>query len=89
MTLDETPVGRGRLRRDYEQMEHDDNAGSSEAEAVMAAEYVARMRIERPWDYPATPDELPETLDRRLHGWREQSEWEDALTDSVFRGDIG
>ena len=78
MTLDERPlVGHRALRQNYVQAEHDDDAGSAEAEEAMHLEQMARLRREEPWRFG--PQEPTETLDRRLHGWRESEEQELAL----------
>ncbi len=79
MTLDENAplVGHRALRRDHVQAEHDDDAGSAEAEEAMHLAYMARLRAEQPWRFG--PQEPTETLDRRLHGWREEERFEDAL----------
>ncbi len=78
MALDEHPMaGHRALRRDHVQAEHDDDAGSPEAVGVMYREALARMRREEPWRF--APQEPTETLDRRLHGWRESESFEQAL----------
>ncbi len=87
MTLDEQAplVGHRALRQNYLQAEHDDDAGSPEAEEAMHLEAMARLRREQPWRFG--PQEPTETLDRRLHGWREEDRFDDALGESVFRGE--
>ncbi len=79
MTVDESRpwVGHRALRRDHVQAEHDDDAGSAEAEEAMHLEAMARMRAEQPWRFG--PQEPTETLDRRLHGRLEEERFEQAI----------